>query len=98
MFHNANMEQYDSHTLTPHLEAALMLAPHDTIAALQEVDRWKRLKAVSSLAEHLVSRLRGFDIVLTDATKVGELESATDELMLLREQRQDDMPTLIACE
>lgn len=60
------MNKIDTNALTPHLEAALMMAPPDTLTALQHPDRHRRLRAVSRLADHLVHRLQCFDIVMAD--------------------------------
>lgn len=76
------MERLDSHEITPHLEAALMMAPPDTLEALGCADRYRRNRAVSRLAEHLVSRLNCFDIVMTDKVLLEELEDTVSEMVL----------------
>lgn len=60
------MERLDSQDLTPHLEAALMMAPKDTLKALADTDRYRRNMALGRLAEHIVSRLKGFEIIRCD--------------------------------
>lgn len=65
------MERISPDALTPHLEAALMMAPPETLLALQHPDRHRRLRAVSRLADHLVHRLQCFDISLADDGEAG---------------------------
>lgn len=80
------MERLESHEITPHLEAALMMAPPDTLEALGGSDRYRRNRAVSCLAEHLVSRLNCFDIVLTDRVRFEEVEEAAEDLEFAEER------------
>ena len=60
------MERIDPSELTVHLEAALMMTPPETLAALQGTDRPQRHRAVNRLAGQLAERLRCFDIRFSD--------------------------------
>lgn len=60
------MNRITPDALTPHLEAALMMAPPETLLALQHPDRQRRIRAIFRLADHLVHRLQCFDISLAE--------------------------------
>lgn len=74
------MDRITPDALTPHLEVALMMAPPETLNALQHPDRYRRLRAVSRLADHLAHRLQCFDISLTDGSAMCSDEDGQQQL------------------
>lgn len=74
------MNRISADALTPHLEAALMMAPKDMLASLQHPNRRQRLRAVSRLADHLVHRLHCFDISLAETGMVNSGDECQPQL------------------
>ena len=60
------MTPIDPDTLATHIEVALICAPVDTLAALQETDSHRRRRAPFTLAQHLADRLGCFEITGDD--------------------------------
>ena len=60
------MTRIDPDTLATHIEVALICAPVDTLAALQETDSHRRRRATFTLAQHLADRLNCFEITGDD--------------------------------
>ena len=56
------MPRIDPDTLATHIEVALICAPVDTLAALQETDSHRRQRATFTLAQHLADRLGCFEV------------------------------------
>lgn len=75
------MERISPEALMPHLEAALMMAPPETLRALQHPDRHRRLRAIARLADYLTLRLQCFDIGLADGNALRRIDDGQPHLM-----------------
>lgn len=69
------MHDFTPLALAEHLDAALMVAPANTLNGLKSPHAYERSKAIGWLADHLALRFRHHNITLVDAGKAASVES-----------------------
>lgn len=68
------MLEFTPLALAEHLDAALMVAPANTLNGLKSAKAHERNRAVEWLADHLALRFRHHNIALVDASKAASAD------------------------